>query len=60
MEPLLTTEDVAEFFRVKPKTIREWVQEGRLTAVSHPGNRGLRFRREDIEATVAPATEASS
>src|SRR6516164_9531755 len=48
MEPLLTTEDVAEFFRVDVVTIRRMIGKGDLTAYRVGGE--YRFKRADIDA----------
>lgn len=47
MEPLLTTEDVAEFFRVDVVTVRRMIGKGELTAYRVGGE--YRFARGDIE-----------
>ncbi len=33
MEPLLTTRQVAERFRVRPETVAKWVADGKLAVV---------------------------
>lgn len=48
MDPLLTTEDVAEFFRVDVVTVRRMISKGELTAYRVGGE--YRFARSDIEA----------
>lgn len=47
MEPLLTTEDVAEFFRVDVVTVRRMIGKGELAAYRVGGE--YRFSRSDIE-----------
>jgi excisionase family DNA binding protein len=47
MDPLLTTEDVAEFFRVDVVTIRRMIGKGELTAYRVGGE--YRFKRADID-----------
>lgn len=47
MEPLLTTEDVAEFFRVDVVTVRRMIGKGELTAYRVGGE--YRFARSDIQ-----------
>lgn len=47
MEPLLTTEDVAEFFRVDVVTVRRMISKGELSAYRVGGE--YRFARSDIE-----------
>jgi excisionase family DNA binding protein len=41
-EPLLTVDDLALFFRVKPSTVRKWAREGRIPQAIKCGN-GWRF-----------------
>lgn len=48
----MTVPEVAERLRITPETVRIWAREGRLPAVPLP-MRGLRFRREDIDAILA-------
>ena len=48
---LLTTSEVAELFRVDPSTIRRWIDEKRIAAITLPGGR-KRYRRSDIEAIL--------
>lgn len=47
MTPLLTTEEVAEFFRVDVVTVRRMISKGELTAYRVGGE--YRFSRADIE-----------
>jgi excisionase family DNA binding protein len=47
MDPLLTTEDVAEFFRVDAVTVRRMIGKGELTAYRVGGE--YRFKRTDID-----------
>jgi excisionase family DNA binding protein len=56
-DELLTAEQVAEALKVKPDTVRSWIQSGSLSA-SRPGNgirpgRKYRVRRSDMDAFVA-------
>src|SRR5689334_1333490 len=48
MESLLTTEDVAEFFRMDVVTIRRMIGKGELPAYRVGGE--YRFKRSDIDA----------
>jgi excisionase family DNA binding protein len=59
---LLTTSEVAAIFRVDASTIRRWVEDGQLEAITLPGDRGLkRYRRKDIEEIIgAPAPTAGA
>ncbi len=56
-DELLTAEQVAQILKVKPDTVRSWIQSGSLRA-SRPGNgtrpgRKYRVRRSDLDAFVA-------
>ena len=46
-EVVLTTKEVAERLKVSPKTVRRWVDAGKLK-VRRMGYRTLRFRLADI------------
>ena len=46
LPPLMTTIEVAAFFRVTPRTIRNWVRTGDLVPIKK--GRVIRFRREDV------------
>lgn len=50
---LLSTQQVADMFRVDPRTVRRWVRTGKLRALKAEGiGRGyfLRFREADVHA----------
>ncbi|MBA7611823.1 hypothetical protein ES703_19054 [subsurface metagenome] len=57
MEKLLTIEEVAKHFRVKPKTIYEWMKRGILRSSRVGGVR--RFKREDVEALFVSGSPTS-
>lgn len=47
-DPLLTSAEVAQRMRVNPRTVTNWVREGKLTALRiHPAGR-YRFRESDV------------
>lgn len=50
IEPLLSTQQVAEWLGVSPQTVRKAVYDGRLRRVA--GIRNMRFRRDDVEAFI--------
>lgn len=54
IEPLLNTDQVAEWLGVTPQTVRKSVYDGRLRRVA--GIRNMRFRREDVEAFIEANT----
>jgi len=39
MDPLLTPNEVAEMFGVQPRTVREWINTGKLKGVKIPSGR---------------------
>lgn len=49
MAPLLTVKEVASDLRVSPRTVWNYVADGRLPAV-RLGDKTIRFRTEDVEA----------
>ena len=44
---LLTTDEVADIFRVRPRTVNDWVRTGRIRQVNKTRGRHL-FREEDV------------
>ncbi len=50
IENLLTAEELAERFRVKPGTVREWARKGVIPSVK-PGHKTLRF--DPVEVSQA-------
>jgi predicted site-specific integrase-resolvase len=54
-EELMTAQEVADFFRVRDTTVREWVKSGLLSAVVLPHKHErkiLRFHPADIQALL--------
>ena len=51
MNELLTTNEVAAMCRVTPYTVRRWVTEGRLRAVTLGQ---LRYHRADVDQLINP------
>lgn len=56
---LLTPGEVADKFRVTPKTVRRWAASGRLTSVRTPGGH-RRFWESDVRAVLAGEAEGVS
>ncbi len=50
-ERLLTTEEVAELFRIRPLTVGHWVKAGRLPRPVKRGQRTL-WKPQDIAALL--------
>ena len=48
---LLTPAEVAELFRVNPKTVTRWARAGKISAIQTLGGH-RRFRRDEIEAAL--------
>lgn len=61
-EELLTPSHVARLFRVRPKTVVRWAEEGKLTAVRTPGGH-RRFLSSEVhrllEGEEPPALAAA-
>jgi excisionase family DNA binding protein len=52
-EVLLVAQEVADLFRVDPKTVARWAASGRIDYVRTPGGH-RRFRESDVSALLAP------
>lgn len=48
--PLQTSDELAAFFKVSVRTIRDWHRRGRLRGVRI--GRQLRFRQSDVDAII--------
>ena len=51
-EALLTPGEVAALFRVDPKTVTRWAQDGRLTCIRTLGGH-RRFRAAEVHALLS-------
>jgi excisionase family DNA binding protein len=49
---LLTPAEVADLFRVNPKTVTRWAQTGKISVVRTLGGH-RRFRRSEVEARLS-------
>lgn len=67
-ERLLTPGEVAQMFRVDPKTVTRWASSGRIGSIKTPGGH-RRFRESEVrrmlaqntnEAVRSPAAEPTS
>jgi len=47
-ENLMTIEDVADYLRVKKRTVYDWLKKGKIPAIKAVGQ--WRFKREKIDA----------
>jgi len=58
LERVLDTNQVAKAFKVKPKTVRRWIKEGRLPAFRLGGRGRWRIEKSDVdrlrEASATP------
>lgn len=48
----LTVQEAADLFRVNERTIRRWINEGKLPAQRLPGTRKFKLRRADINQAL--------
>ena len=53
---LLTPSEVAQMFRVNPKTVTRWARAGKLTAIRTLGGH-RRFRASEIERALREMSE---
>lgn len=56
-EHLLTPKQVAELFRVSPKTVHRWATNGQIKAIKTPGGH-FRIYREDVERILRERGQA--
>jgi excisionase family DNA binding protein len=54
-ETLLTVPEVAEWLKVNPQTVRNWIDRGELPAV-RVGARRVRIKKSDLENFMAAAS----
>lgn len=57
-EPLMTVEEVAEYLRFKPSTIRQWVKTREIPCVK--AGRSTRFRKGDIDEWIEARTREAA
>lgn len=50
-EELLTVGELVAIFKVHPRTVSRWADEGKIKAVRTPGGH-RRFRRSDVAAFI--------
>lgn len=55
-DALLTPAEVAQMFRVNPKTVTRWARAGKITAIRTLGGH-RRFRRSEIEQFLREAEQ---
>jgi excisionase family DNA binding protein len=62
MNTWLTTEEAAEYLKVKPRSLLLWVRQGKVPAYPLSGvrRRVWRFRREDLDSTLLARPVVSS
>lgn len=51
-EQLLTVNDVAALLRVSPRTVRRWIETGKLRATRLPGRGAYRIQPADLRAAL--------
>jgi excisionase family DNA binding protein len=56
---LLTPGEVAEMFRVDPKTVTRWAAAGRISSIRTPGGH-RRFRETEIKALLRGEREGGA
>jgi excisionase family DNA binding protein len=50
--PPLTPSEVAALFKVDPKTVTRWAQQGKISSFRTPGGH-RRYRQKDVDALLA-------
>jgi len=56
---LLTASEVAELFRVDPKTVTRWARSGKLASIRTPGGQ-RRFRQAEVQAFLEDESSTES
>lgn len=51
----LTVKEAAEYLRVSKATLYRMIADGRVKAYEIPGSSRKRFKREELDALLAPA-----
>ena len=51
---LMTVSDAAELAGVHPRTVRRWIDEGKLASVEVYPTHRVRVRRDDVDAARHP------
>lgn len=57
-ERLMTPAEVAEMFRVDPKTVTRWARAGRLSCIRTLGGH-RRFREKEVMSLIAGHTDTA-
>ena len=57
-ERLLTPGEVAQMFRVDPKTVTRWASAGRIGSIRTPGGH-RRFRESEVQSLLEDLTDDS-
>ena len=57
-ERLLTPAEVAQMFRVDPKTVTRWASAGRIGSIRTPGGH-RRFRESEVQSLLEDLTDDS-
>lgn len=58
-ERLLTPGEVAQMFRVDPKTVTRWASSGKIGSIKTPGGH-RRFRESEVITMLAANTEEAA
>lgn len=53
---LMTPAEVADWFRVDPKTVTRWARDGKISSLRTLGGH-RRFRRTEVLSLAEPATD---
>ncbi|MBT4821169.1 MAG: helix-turn-helix domain-containing protein [Lentisphaerae bacterium] len=59
-ETLLTVNEVAEFVKVRPRTVRDWIDRGCIGIPVYRIHRQYRFKEEDVDDLLAKCVESGS
>jgi excisionase family DNA binding protein len=54
--PIWTVKEVADYLRVHPETVRQWLREGELVGMPLGGKGGWRIERANLERFIEQQT----
>jgi len=59
--PWMTTDEAADYLKIKPRTLQRWARVGKIKAYAFPGNRRKvwRFLRADLDTMLAHSQGAA-
>ena len=54
-KPVLSREEVADILNVNPRTVSNWVRDGKIESTRGPGGRQMLIPRTEVERLLKPS-----